>query len=191
MKKSVTAVAAVLLALGAGNAAAATYTFGSLLSGEGAPDVASFATLTATVVGNDVEFTLDVFGLDLFSGASPFVGTIAVDGVRTGSVDAVSGGASSVALHSGGGPGGIYDFRFQIGGGAANRLADGESLSWTWVGGAGQYSSFALHVQGIDYGATDSAWYTSPVPEPATWATLIAGLALAGGAALRRQRSRG
>jgi hypothetical protein len=181
-----TTILSAVLAICAGSASATTYTFGTLLSGSGAPTNVTFATLTADVVGNDVQFTLDASGLDLFAGSTPFIGSLAIDGTRTGSVSDVSGGVNNVALRPGGGPGGNFDFRFAIGLGAGDRLTDGESVSWTWVGGAGNYTDIALHVQGIDYGSTSSAWYVSAVPEPATWALMLSGAALLGWTKRRR-----
>ena len=175
--------------LGSGAASATTWT---LLSGEGA----AFATLTSTEVGNDVQFTLTADGLDLFNaeaGGTVFVGALALagDNLNVGSITGVSGGVSTVGSNGGKGPTGNYDFRFTLGQGANNRLTDGESATWTWVGGAGQsLTSFALHVQAINYGQTSSAWYVaSPVPEPQTYALFAAGLALVG-MRLRRQSRR-
>jgi hypothetical protein len=186
MKLAITAAACALCA--AGSAHAVTYTYGTLLSGSGAPASATFATLTANVVGNDVQFTLDAFGLDLLAGSTPFIGALAIDGSGAGtSVSGISGGVSTVSLASGGGPGGSFDFRFRLGGGQ-DRLVDNEQVSWTWVGGAGKYTDIALHVQGIDYGATTSAWYVpTPVPEPETYALMAAGLAVVAGLTRRRR----
>lgn len=134
------------------------YEFGQLLSGSGAPETPSFATLSATVSGNDVMFTLDAYGLDLFDGAQPFLGALAVQGDSVGAVADVSGGAS-VKMVNGGGPGGGWAFRFSFIGKNKDRLVDDETVSWTWIGGAGHFAGFAAHVQGLDYGDTTSAWY--------------------------------
>jgi PEP-CTERM motif len=182
-------IAAAVFALGvAGAVQAQTYTFGSWLSGAGAPTSPSFATLTANVVGSDVNFTLDAFGLDLFTG-DPFIGVLAVQGNKVGTVANVSGGGVSVVdLVSGRGPTGDWGFRFDFGKTGNDNLKDNETVSWTWLGGAGNFTSFAAHVQGIEYGRTDSAWYTSPVPEPATLALMAAGLGVVGWAARRQKR---
>lgn len=98
-----------------------------------------------------------------------------------------SGGVSSVGKNPGGGPGGAFDFRYVFGGGA-DKLVEGESVSWDVAGmfGTPGNGQLALHVQGI--GPNDnSAWYVSSVPEPETYAMLLAGLGLVGFMARRRK----
>lgn len=141
------------------------YEFGQLLSGSGAPETPSFATLSATVSGDDVMFTLQAHGLDLFVGTQPFLGSLAVNGDNVGSVAGVSGDAP-VKMVNGGGPGGNWGFRFSFIGKARDRLVDDETVSWTWVGGASHFAGFAAHVQGISYGDTTSAWYSGPEVPP-------------------------
>ena len=195
MKFNRNLLAAAALAAASASASAFTLDFGTLLSGTGAPSSLSFATLSVTENGSDVDFSLDAFGLDQFTGTTPFIGAMAVQGNNDNtSVTNVSGGVSSVGMNPGGGPGGSYQFRFVFGQGAGNRLTDGETVSWTWVGGAGKYDGFALHVQGINYdsgtstNATTSAWYVpGVVPEPETYALMLAGLAGVGLMARRRK----
>ena len=155
-----------------GAASATSWTAGTLLSGDGAPASSTFATLTSTVVGDDIEFTLTTHGLDLFSpeaGGTVFVGALAVAGsnLNVGSIAGVSGGVTSVGSNPANGPTGAFDFRFTRGQGASNRVTDDESMTWTWVGGADEsVTGYALHFQAISYGQTSSAWYvTSAVPE--------------------------
>lgn len=191
------AVASAMLALVAGVAQAntATVEFGTLLSGAGAPTTANFAELTVQDVGNNAVFSLRASDLALFSGSAPFLGAIGLElsgySSSVGSVTDVSGGVTSISISNGGGPGGSWDMRFNFGQGANNRLLNGETVTWTWVGGAGLWdeAGMAAHVQGISYGGTTSAWYradsvsggggivTTPtvVPEPATMACLAWG----------------
>ncbi|ASM79048.1 PEP-CTERM domain protein (plasmid) [Vitreoscilla filiformis] len=204
------AVASAMLALVAGVAQAnsATVEFGTLLSGAGAPTTANFAELTVQDVGNNAVFSLRASDLALFSGSAPFLGAIGLElsdySSSVGSVTGVSGGGvTSVSISNGGGPGGSWDMRFNFGQGANNRLLNGETVTWTWVGGAGLWdeAGMAAHVQGISYGGTTSAWYradsvsgggivTTPtvVPEPATYGMFGLGLLFIG--ALRRRASR-
>jgi hypothetical protein len=182
------ACAALLLSPMGASAQTTVYEFGQLISGDGAPEQLSFATLTATVSGDDVLFTLDAYGLDQFTGNQPFLGALAVDGDMVGNVTDVHGG-SKVNMQNGGGPGGGWEFRFDLTGKKKDRLLDDETVSWTWDGGAGHFSDFAAHIQGIDYGGTTSAWYQAvAVPEPGAYAMFLSGLAVLGVSAVRRRR---
>ena len=74
----------------------------------------------------------------------------------------------------------------------ASRLSDNETMSWTWVGGAGSFDSFALRVNGVKYdsGATNTIWYGASllaVPETATYALMLAGLGALGVVSRRRK----
>jgi hypothetical protein len=182
------ALLAVLATPMATQAQTTVYHFGGLISGDGAPVEIDFATLSATVSGSDVLFTLDAQGLDLFDGTQPFIGALSIDGDKVGGIGNVSGD-TSVKMAKGGGPNGGWEFRFDLTGKKKDRLTDDESVSWTWIGGAGHFTGIGAHVQGLDYGNTTSAWYqTLAVPEPGTYAMFLAGLGVLGVAALRRRR---
>lgn len=197
-----TAVLAAAAALIAQSAAAETLTFGTPLSGTG-PTV-DFATLTYTQTGDGDDWTFTLAAQDLatlFSSAGAFIGSVAVDtpdsvpGFGSGlAMTNVSGGVTSVEARNGGGPGGVFDFRFALGQGAGNRLTSGETVTWTWNdSGLQSFTQLALHVQGLEgngQGYSNSIWYipTTPVPEPATLAMMLAGAGLIG-VARRRRRS--
>ncbi len=177
-------------------AQATTYQFGQLLAGTG-PTNPYFADLEITDNGSgNWTFTLSALDLNTIFGSSSFIGSMAVDGIKPTfiSTDA-GGGVTAVKLQNGGGPTGIYDFRYDMINPRNDKLTGLESVTWH-VGGLGSTSlpgyngELALHVQGIGSNG-DSAWYTatSPVPEPETYAMLLVGLGLLGFSARRRKEN--
>ncbi len=175
---------------------AATFDFGTLLSGTYQP-AGSFATLNVDQLSGSVfNYTLIAKDLNALFNAGAFIGSMANDLTTNPALPTISnisgGGVTAVTDSAGGGPGGNWEFRFDFGGGAGDRLLANETVSWratfaapvTYTG-----SDFALHVQGLTEQNGGSAWYIpTPVPEPQTYAMMLAGLGLLGFARIRRQR---
>jgi hypothetical protein len=178
------------LAIGS-NAQAASYHFGHLLSG-GGPSNIHFADLEINDLGSG-HWSFFLHNIDLSAfGSGAFIGSLAVDGVTPSSVTTVAGGGvSTVSKNPGGGPGGSFDFRYDFGRGS-DKLKTGESVSWNAFGLGSSHlpisGELALHVQGTKF-SPDSAWYISPVPEPETYAMLLAGLGLIGFSARSRKQT--
>jgi len=170
---------------------AATDTYGTLLSGSFQP-ADSFASLSYTNTGNVYDFTLTAFDLDSIFTDGAFIGAIAVDSDFQPTVSNVSGD-TVVSIAPGGGPGGGFDFRFDLTGPKQARLTANETVSFTATFSDPVVltsSSFALHVQGLTDAQGGSAWYTPAVPEPETYAMLLAGLGLVGFIGRRRMSKR-
>lgn len=185
-----TALALALLAAMASSVSAQATSndnYGILLSGNFTPS-ASFATLSYSNIGNVYYFTLTANDLNALFTDKAFIGAIAVDGPSSVTVSNVVGDAP-VKKGNGGGPTGIYDFRFDLFQGQ-NRLTANESVSWTATfSSPAQLSSqsFALHVQGLTNAQGGSAWYTvSAVPEADTYALLGLGLGVVAWASRRK-----
>lgn len=190
-KLAISIIVTSALIFGSG-AQANTYSFGQLLSGDGPANV-HFADLSATDDGGGSwTFTLTTLDLNAIFGADSFIGTMAVVGTKPSSSSTdLGGGVTVVDPNNGGGPTGVFDFRYDFGsGGASDRLTANESVTWH-VTGLGSDplpldGQLALHVQATKFMPEDSAWYISPVPEPETYAMLLIGLGLLSFAARRR-----
>jgi len=173
------------------SANATTDTYGDLLSGTFQPE-ATFASMTYINIGNVYSFTLSAFDLDSIFTAGSFIGAVAVD---TESQPVISNvvGDTMVSVANGGGPTGIFDFRFDLTGPQQNRLTANETVSWdaTFSQPVTLTSdSFALHVQGLTAEQGGSGWYTaSPVPEPETYAMMLLGLGMLGFTAKRKSKT--
>lgn len=197
------AVAGLLAFSSASNAA--VYDFGKLLTGyAGAPDnFASepFAQLVTVDKGSVWEFTLTInnnlfssFGNDAFIGSMTF--DFYPDPTKSGKkltntfISSNVGGVTSVYATNGTGLSGLTDIDFgtAFGKGAGNRLSQNDYVTWSVAGLTGDYVNSYVHVQGIN--GCKSAKYTplmTPVPEPESYAMLLAGLGLVGFTARRRK----
>lgn len=202
LRKSAIAVAAALACAGAQAQTTTMYNFGVSLSGPASPS-ASFATLSVTTT-NSINYLFDLqlasnFG-SLFNNSGAFVGrvlfnTAGVDPIGS-SVALAPGtwGVSSINYYSNSAQPGSVDFDFseRLGNGSSNRLVQGERVMWTtsFAQPTGFVApQFALHVQSIGTNG-DSGWYvpTTPIPEPETYALMLAGLGLLGFHARRRKQ---
>ena len=181
------------LALMASSASyAASDDFGTLLSGSYQPSD-TFATLSYTTTDNLVyNFTLTAYDLDSIFTSGAFIGAIAVDADANATVSNVSGD-TVVSVAPGGGPTGVWDFRFDLTGPQQARLTANESVSFDAPFDQAvslSSDSFALHVQGMSREQGGSAWYVpTPVPEPETYAMMLTGLGFLGFTARRKKRA--
>jgi hypothetical protein len=166
-------------------------TYGDLLSGTYQP-ATTFASMTYTSIGNVYSFTLSAFDLDAIFTTGSFIGSVAVDSEYQPIISNVVGD-TVVSVVDGGGPTGIFDFRFDLTGSQQERLTANETVSWdaTFSQPVTLTSdSFALHVQGLTTEQGGSGWYTAtPVPEPETYAMMLAGLGMLGFTARRKTKT--
>ncbi|MBI5436754.1 MAG: FxDxF family PEP-CTERM protein [Nitrosomonadales bacterium] len=191
---------------------ATAYNFGTLLTasaGYSAPkdfEAHPFAHLDAVDSGNVWTFTLTINN-NLFSyfGDNAFIGSMSFDFTPDPASAPVSslissnvGGVTSVLSTSGTGLSGLSDIDFgtQFGKGSKNRLSQNDYVTWRISGTdpASSLTNMYVHVQGITGGY--SAKYTplthTPppvVPEPETYAMMLAGLGLLGIIARRRKQN--
>ncbi len=185
------------------------YNFGSLLtasSGYTAPNnfVANpFAQLGATNNGGGVWTFMLTINNNLFSsfGNSAFLGSMSFDFTPDPSISKPPttfigsnvGGVTSVKSTSGTGNSGLTDIDFgtAFGQGSANRLSQNDWVKWSVSGlGSSVLTNMYVHVQGIGTQGY-SAKYTpvTAVPEPETYAMLLAGLGLVCFSARRKMKN--
>lgn len=193
---------------------AAVYDFGNLLTSDcfNAPDsfaATPFAQLEATDNGGGIwTFKLSINN-NLFSsfGDEAFIGSMSFDFTPdpvvsrppTTFLGSNVGGVTSVKSTYGTGLSGLADIDFgtAFGKNSRNRLSENDWVEWSVSGlGTSSLTDMYVHVQGIQLGMycggdNCSAKYTpiTAVPEPQTYAMLIAGLGLLGITAHRRKRN--
>lgn len=208
------AVVALTIWLGfaAGTAKAAVYEFdfGKLLAasyGYSAPDSFAsdpFAHLTATDNGTGTwAFTLSLDNT-LFSsfGSSAYIKAINFDfnpdpSVRPVSTfvssNVVGDGVTAAWSFGGNGTSGLGDIDFGTGFGAnsADRLSGNDYVTWNISGlGSSILENMYVKVMGIDGGyRANYVPITAAVPEPETYAMMLAGLGLLGFSARRRNKN--
>jgi hypothetical protein len=181
---------------------AVTFQFGDLLNtSPGIVDpAATFATLDVNQLsGTSFTYSLHANDLNSLFNAGAFIGSMANDLTTDPALPTISnvtgGGVTAVLTDPGGAPGGNWEFRYDFGTGAGDRLTANETVNWTatfttpvtYTG-----AMFALHMQGLaqnGVGTGGSGWFIpTPVPEPQTYAMMLAGLGLMGFTLRRRQK---
>ena len=153
------------------------YQYGNLLAGSFVP-TSVFANLSVSTVNNiTYDFVLTTNNLNTIFTTGAFIGSAAVDtsfakkeSLPTATLTGSGNGVSEIDTSNGGGPTGVYDFRYVFGQGQ-DRLGANEVVSFTSTFAMAHTFDpglFALHVQGLTDNQGGSAWYTpSPVPVPA------------------------
>lgn len=178
---------------GTSHAARLDYVFGDFLSGDSDsypsnPEFARLTVDTGTGPSDTWSFWLHGINLDGFFGEQSFLGALAVDGLA-GTVKVTdfesNSGISKVGVQAiAGGPGGVFDFRFDLTD-RNQRVETGEYVKWSATG-ISAITGYAAHIQGIGMDGEGSAWYQAgevpaPVPLPATfWLVASALVSFAG-----------
>ncbi len=194
-------IAATLAFSGAAHATTTTYDFGSYLTGWSGSAPSDFATLTANDTDGSgtwnfmltLNSSFDSFASSAFIGSLGFAFNPDADGRYTTTLIDSNIDNATVGFTTAGGFTG-FDFQSTFSSRNSNdsRLdAPSEWISWSVAGLSDKsLSGLYLHVQGLGTNGEDSAKYgtsVSPVPEPETYAMMLAGLGLMGFAARRRK----
>lgn len=205
MKKTLLAIAcgAAFTTLSTGALASVTsasYSFTSCLSGDCGSvgsTVQSVATLTMTSITNGVSFALT----STSAVAGSFISALYFNGPsgqitwNAGQVykdiDWATKSNGSATSQNG------YNWDITYPTGAnKDRLLNGDTASWTITGTGLSLQSFALtgngmmvHVEGLANGGSEKIGAVAAVPEPESYAMLLAGLGIVGAIARRRSKA--
>lgn len=183
-------------------ASTTNYQYGELLAGSFDPTTV-FATLSVSTEDNkSYNFVLKTNDLNTIFTQDAFIGSAAVDTsfakkepLPTTALTGNGNGIAKIGTSNGGGPKGVYDFRYVFGQGQ-DRLKANEMVSWTSVFDTVHLFDeglFALHIQGLTNGQGGSAWYTpnteiTSAPVPAALPLLASAIGLFGLMANRRHK---
>lgn len=195
LRSTIAALAIGFAAAGTSHAATQTYSFTQLTSGEA---VAPLATLTVEDIEGGAQFTLTgSFGS---LGAGSFLSRIEFNG-PSGAFNLVSGNTLKTGAVYGAHVNASNDFTWEAMFPVSNkpgsdRFLPTDSTVWTITGEGITAASFGgtamIHLQGVtDFGSYGSIKVLAPIPEPETYALMLAGLAGVGLVARRHQRKAG
>jgi hypothetical protein len=188
------AVAAAALAFAAAGAHAATYThtFTQLTTGE---TVDALATLAIEDTASGVQFTLtgsfDSLGSDSFLSRIEFNGPNGAVSIGEGNTFAMQ---PTYGEHINASYSFTWEGQFPVSNSeGSDRFVSGDSAVWTIAGDGLSANSFSgtamIHLQGVaGFGNESSIKVLSPIPEPETYALMLAGLAAMGMVVRRRSR---
>jgi hypothetical protein len=193
---------AVLAFASTASATAYTYEFGGApISGNGITPSSNFATLAFDSVSDIFSLTLGNLASVGFTNGTPNVLSLAVSyptELSNGDISNVSGGVSSITTNPGNNPLGNFNFSFDFGSNS-DQLITGETVTWKVSNfnvnnlsdnGSGE---FAIWIDNAKLTGEGKAWYgvtnttINPVPEPETYAMLLAGLGMMGFIVRRRK----